>query len=65
MTEAERLTEFAQEHFPGIVAGAFDPADVGRLLVAGSLAGPPLWTGLRILRALGALIDYEPGERPN
>ncbi|MER8571401.1 hypothetical protein NKG99_06970 [Mesorhizobium sp. M1409] len=57
MTQAEELAEFARERFGDIVTGAMSPEAVGRLLVTVSTAGPRLWTGIRILRALGILVD--------
>ncbi|TGQ83698.1 hypothetical protein EN850_02850 [Mesorhizobium sp. M8A.F.Ca.ET.207.01.1.1] len=54
MTGAEELALFAEKAFPDIVP---PPEAVGRLLIARSTAGPRLWTGIRILRALGILID--------
>ncbi|MBW8908198.1 MAG: hypothetical protein JF620_04065 [Mesorhizobium sp.] len=57
MTEAEELAAFAVERFGDILTGATSPAEIGRLLVKASTAGPRLWTGIRILRALGVLVD--------
>ena len=64
MTEAERLTIFAGEHFPEIVGEEDDPLAVGRLLVSRCTAGPSLWTGQRILKALGVFVEHE-GGRPS
>ena len=57
MTEAEELAVFAEEAFPDIAPTCLSPEAVGRILIARSTAGPRLWTGLRILRALGILVD--------
>ena len=57
MTEAEELVEFARKAFPELVPSKTSPEAVGRLLLARSTAGPRLWTGIRILRALGILVD--------
>ncbi|MBZ9798731.1 hypothetical protein [Mesorhizobium sp. ES1-4] len=57
MTEAEELAAFARQRFGDILTGATSPEQIGRLLVTVSLAGPRLWTGIRILRSLGILID--------
>ncbi|MFD2054196.1 hypothetical protein ACFSQT_14165 [Mesorhizobium calcicola] len=57
MTEAEELTDFARERFGDVVTGAMSPEQVGRLLINTSTAGPRLWTGINILRALGILVD--------
>lgn len=65
MTEAERLTVFAAEHFPEVVGDEADPLAVGRLLVSRCTAGPSLWTGQRILRALGVFVDTDVDMRRN
>lgn len=57
MTEAEELAVFAKERFGDILTGATSPEAIGRRLLARSTAGPRLWTGLRILRTLGVLVD--------
>ncbi len=57
MTEAEELAAFATERFGDVLTGATSPEDIGRLLIKASTAGPRLWTGVRILRALGILVD--------
>ena len=57
LTEAEELAEFARERFGDILTGATSPEQVGRMLINASTAGPRLWTGIRILRALGVLVE--------
>lgn len=65
MTEAERLSVFAREHFPEVVGDAVAPEEIGKLLLMSTVAGPPHWTGQRILKSLGILVDTDAEMRPH
>lgn len=57
--EVESLIAFLRRHVPRDVEGLTDPEEIGRRMVTISRAGPRLWSGIRILRALGVLVDHE------
>ena len=53
MTDAQHMADYARQHFG--VSGTDE--EIGRALVARHTAGPRLWTGIRILRSLGLLVE--------
>jgi hypothetical protein len=57
--EVDSLIAFLRKHFPCDVEGMSDPEEIGRRMVTISTSGPRLWSGIRILRALGVLVDHE------
>ena len=63
-SEVASLVAFLRQHFPRDVEGMSDPEEIGRRMVTVSTSGPRLWSGIRILRALGVLVDHG-GGRPS
>lgn len=57
--EVVSLVAFLRRHFPRDLEGLSDPEEIGRRMVTISTSGPRLWSGIRILRALGVLVDHE------
>ena len=65
MTDADELAAYARLHFGSAIGSATDPGQIGRLLVARHTPGPRLWTGMRILRSLGVLVEQDDAGRPS
>lgn len=63
-SEVDSLVAFLRRHFPADVEGLSDPEEIGRRMVSISTSGPRLWSGIRILRSLGVLVDPD-ARRPN
>ena len=63
-SEVASLIAFLRQRFPSDLEGLSDPEEIGRRMVTISTSGPRLWSGIRILRALGVLVDHE-GGRPS
>ncbi|GAA2884521.1 hypothetical protein GCM10010837_42900 [Aminobacter niigataensis] len=56
-SEAELLAGYARAHWPKLTTGSATPEEIGRALVCAASCGPVNWTGVRILRELGVLIE--------
>lgn len=57
MTNAERWTAYARKHYSNVFSADATPEEIGRALLRVSNAGPRMWTGLNLLRALGVLVE--------
>jgi len=57
LTDAEMLGSYARTHWYRELGGAETDEEIGRLLIARYSCGPRQWTGIRILRSLGLLVD--------
>lgn len=56
-TDAQLLASYARTHWHRDLGGAQSDEQVGRVLLTRFSAGPRHWTGIRILRSLGLLVQ--------
>ncbi|MBX3576276.1 MAG: hypothetical protein KF723_03635 [Rhizobiaceae bacterium] len=59
LTDAVRMGSYARTHWHRELGDAETDEEIGRLLVSKYSCGPRHWTGVRILRSLGLLIDTD------
>lgn len=59
LPDAIRLTTYARRLWARHLGSAETPEEVGRALIRTASCGPINWTGVRILRDLGVLVDAE------
>ena len=57
LTDAQRMGSYARTHWHRDLGDAETDEEIGRLLIARYSCGPRHWTGVRILRSLGLLVD--------
>lgn len=57
ISHAWDLAAIARRRWPDLVDDCLTLEDIGRALVRRASSGPPHWSGLRILRAVGVLIE--------
>ncbi len=62
-SDAQMLASYARTHWPELIRGADSLEQIGRALVTRASCGPIHWSGIRILKELGILVDG--GGRPS
>ncbi len=56
-TDADLLASYARTYWPSLVRGADTTEAIGRALIRAASCGPVHWSGIRILRDLGLLVE--------
>jgi hypothetical protein len=57
MADTWELAAIARRRWPDLIDDCLTMEDIGRAPVRRASSGPPHWSGLRILRAVGVLIE--------